>query len=92
MSQLDIKVMTAHVPSAMAAEIDRYAAQQDRSRAWVIKQALADWLERERERTRMTLEGLDSVAAGRVVDHARVVAWSQSLATGDPLPLPASEP
>jgi predicted transcriptional regulator len=90
MSQSDTKVMTAHVPSGMAAEIDRYAAQQERSRAWVIKQALTDWLERERERTRMTLEGLESVTAGRVVDHAEVVAWARSLATDDPLPLPAS--
>ena len=37
---------------------------------------------------RLTREALADVDAGRVVDHEAVLAWTQSLGTGCPLPLP----
>jgi predicted transcriptional regulator len=82
------KVMTAHVPTELADQVDHFAAKLDRSRAWAIKQALTAWVEQEAERMRLTLEGLEDVKAGRTVDHAAVHAWAQSLGTDKPLPLP----
>jgi predicted transcriptional regulator len=35
-------VLTAHVPAAFAAKVDALAGHLDRSRGWVVKQALAD--------------------------------------------------
>ena len=85
---MNTKVMTAHVPLPLAQKVDKLAAQLDRPRAWIVKQALAAWVSEEEERHRLTLEGMADVTAGRVVDQADVAAWAASLATGSPLPVP----
>lgn len=87
----DTRVLTAHVPTPLAAKVDDIAGRLDRSRGWVMKQALAAWVEQEEERHRLTLEGLADVDAGRTVDHVAVEAWSESLGTEQPLPLPQCE-
>lgn len=58
------KVITAHVPLPMADKVDQMAARLERSRGWVIKQALSAWLAQEEERNRLTLEALDDVTSG----------------------------
>lgn len=82
------KVLTAHVPLDLAEKVDAMAARLERSRGWVMKQALAAWVYQEEERHRMTLEALDEVEAGHVIDHRAVQAWADSLGTEKPLPAP----
>jgi len=82
------KVLTAHVPVLLAKKVDQIAARLERSRGWIIKQALSAWVEQEEERRRLTLEALADVDAGRVIDHQAVQAWADSLDTDEPLPLP----
>lgn len=83
------KVLTAHVPLNLAEKVDAMASRLDRSRGWVVKQALAAWVDQEEERHRLTLEALTDVDAGRVIDHQAVQAWADSLTTDKPLPPPA---
>ena len=85
---METKLLTAHVPLALAEKVDSLAARLERSRGWIIKQALAAWIEQEEERRRLTLEGLADIDAGRVIDHEAVQAWAESLGTDDPLPVP----
>jgi predicted transcriptional regulator len=85
---MNTKVLTAHVPLALAEKVDQLAARQDRSRGWIVKQALAAWIEQEEERSRLTREALADVDAGRVIAHQAVQAWADSLDTDRPLPLP----
>jgi predicted transcriptional regulator len=80
--------LTAHVPIALAEKVDAMALRLERSRGWVMKQALAAWVEQEEERHQMTLEALEDVDAGRVIDHQAVQAWAASLGTDKPLPKP----
>lgn len=82
------KVLTAHVPVSLADKVDQLATRMERSRAWIIKQALSAWIEQEEERQRLTLEALSDVDAGRVIDHHAVQAWADSLDTDNPLPVP----
>lgn len=84
----DTRVLTAHVPAQLANKVDHFAERLDRSRGWVVKQALAAWVDQEEERQRLTLEALADVDAGRSVDHAEVEAWAQSLSTANPKPVP----
>jgi predicted transcriptional regulator len=84
----DTRVLTAHVPVELAETLDEYSARLERPRSWIVKQALRDWVERENERMRLTLEGLADIDAGRVVDDETVKTWIESLDTEDPLPLP----
>ena len=88
MAQTDTRVVTAHVPISLAEKVDRMAARLERSRGWIIKQALSAWIEQEEERTRLTREALADVDAGHVIDHQAVQAWADSLSTDEPLPVP----
>lgn len=89
MAQTGTKVLTAHVPLPLAEKVDELAARLDRSRGWIVKQALAAWVDQEEERCRLTREAMADVDAGRVIDHQAVQAWADSLATGHTLPIPA---
>ncbi len=84
----DTKVLTAHVPLELAEKVEATALRLERSRGWVVKQALAAWVDQEEERHRMTLEALEDVDAGRVIDHHAVQAWADSLGTDKPPPSP----
>lgn len=82
------KVLTAHIPLPLAEKVDQVATRMERSRGWVVKQALTAWIEQEEERRRLTLEALADVDAGRVIDHQAVQAWAESLGTDKPLDPP----
>jgi predicted transcriptional regulator len=82
------KVLTAHVPLPLADKIDLMASRLDRSRGWIVKQALTAWVDLEEERHRLTLEALAEVDAGAVIDQAQVQAWADSLSSAAPLPAP----
>lgn len=84
----ETKVLTAHIPLPLADKVDELAARFERSRGWVMKQALIDWVNQEDERSRLTREALADVDESCFVDHAAVQAWSQSLSSDSPLPLP----
>jgi predicted transcriptional regulator len=43
------RVLTAHVPLPLAEKVDQLATRLDRSRGWIIKQALAAWIEQQEE-------------------------------------------
>jgi predicted transcriptional regulator len=88
MGHAETKVFTAHVPLSLAEKVDRLAVRLERSRGWIVKQALAAWIEQEEERSRLTGEALADVDAGRTIDHQAVQAWADSLGTDQPLPLP----
>lgn len=88
MASTETKVLTAHVPLPLAEKVDQLAARLERSRGWIVKQALTAWVEQEEERSRLTREALADVDAGRVIDHQAVQAWAETLGTGDPLPVP----
>jgi predicted transcriptional regulator len=85
---MDTKVVTAHIPSLLAQKIDEMAIRLERSRGWIMKQALSAWVDQEEERSRLTREGLADVDSGNVVDHQAVQAWADSLGSASPLPTP----
>lgn len=88
MTQAATKVFTAHVPLPLAEKIDQMATRLERSRGWIMKQALSAWIDQEEERSRLTREALVDVDTGSVIDHQAVQAWANSLDTESPLPVP----
>jgi predicted transcriptional regulator len=78
---METKVVTAHVPKDLADKIDLMASKLERSRGWIMKQALSAWIETEEERHRLTLEAMEEVSQGRVVDHSVVKAWADGLSS-----------
>ena len=85
---MNTKVLTAHVPIPLAEKVDQIAARMERSRGWIVKQALSAWVDQEEERRRMTLNAMADVEAGQIIDHQSVQAWADSLSTDKPMPTP----
>ncbi|OWO94060.1 CopG family transcriptional regulator [Rhizobium esperanzae] len=85
---METKVLTAHVPLPLAQKVDQLASRLERSRGWIVKQALTAWIDQEEERRRLTLEALADVESGNVVDHQSVQAWADSLDGDEPISLP----
>ena len=85
---METRVLTAHIPLPLAEKVDDLAQRIDRSKAWVVKQALTAWVAQEDERHSLTLEALTEVDQGSFVDHSRVQVWAESLNTEIPLPVP----
>lgn len=85
---MNTKVLSAHVPIPLADKVDQMAVRLERSRGWIIKQALSAWIDQEEERSRLTREALAEVDASCVISHQAVQAWADSLSTDQPLPTP----
>ncbi len=85
---METKVITAHVPLPLADKVDDLAQRLERSKAWIVKQALTAWVDQEEERRRLTLEAMTDVDKGNVIDHQSVQAWVESLDTDTPLSTP----
>lgn len=78
------RAVTAHLPVELVEKLDQLADRLDRSRGWIVKEAVDDWIEREAERDRLTREALESADAGRLIDHRRVEEWLDSLDSPEP--------
>ncbi len=85
---MNTKVLTAHVPLDIAEKVDQMALRLERSRGWIVKQALSAWINQEEERSRLTREAMADVDVGHVIDHQAVQAWADSLSQVKPQPLP----
>jgi len=85
---MSTRVLTAHIPEDLAEKVDNYAKSMDRSRAWIVKQALSSWVYREEEKIRLSLEALAEADQIGTIPHEEMVAWADSLGTDNPLPPP----
>jgi len=88
MAQAATKVLTAHIPLPLAKKVDKMATVLERSRGWIMKQALSDWIDQEEERNRLTQEALSDVDAEHTIDDHVVQLWADSLSSDSPLPRP----
>ncbi len=82
MINAETKVFTAHVPQELAQKVDAFAALLDRSRGWILKQALNDWVMQEESRHKLTQDALADVDSGLVIAHEDVMVWAHSLGDG----------
>lgn len=76
---MSTRVLTAHIPKTLAREVDKLSERLDRPKGWIMKKALERFVDLERKRYELTLEGLADGDARRTVDHAEVVAWAAGL-------------
>lgn len=74
MQAMSSAVITARVDQETLALIDKVAQAQGRSRAWFAARAIEDAARREAEFLAFVQEGLDDIAAGRVIPHEEVMA------------------
>jgi len=67
-------VTTVRLEPEMRAQLDKMAEQMDRPRAWIIKEAVAQYLERETWFRAAVQQGMDDAEAGRLIDHDEIAA------------------
>ena len=60
----DGRVVTAKLPENLVFEMDEVASRMDRSKSWIVRQAVGEWLAEERRRYELTLEAMKSVDEG----------------------------
>ena len=61
----DGRVVTAKLPDDLVSRLDEIADRIDRSKSWIVREALTEWLAEEQRRYELTLEALKSVDAGQ---------------------------
>lgn len=88
MTQTNTRVLTTHIPQEMAAQIDQMAEKLERSKSWIVKQALTSWIEQESLRERLTREAFADVDTGNLINHETIEAWAMSLNTQEQKPSP----
>jgi len=70
--------LTAHVTDELIEEIDAVSQRLDRSRAWVVKEAVREYLARRAEdqkRWDETLEAIEAADRGDVLSSDEVLGW-----------------
>jgi predicted transcriptional regulator len=87
-STMKTRVVTAHIPLELIEKVDALAEQLERPRGWIVKKALAAWVEEEELRDRLTREAMDEADRGLLIDDEEVKAWAASLSTANPRPFP----
>lgn len=67
-------VTTVRLDPEIRERLDQMAERMDRPRAWIIKEAVAQYLERETWYMAEVQKGLDDAEAGRVISHQEMGA------------------
>lgn len=57
--------------------MDEVGSQLDRSKSWIVREAVADWLAEWERRYELTLEGLRDIDEGRTHTQEEMKRWAQ---------------
>jgi len=86
-----MSITSVRIEDDLEQALEGAAQDMRRTKGWVINEALREYLrhrELEKQRWEDTLEALEDIRMGRVVDGDKVHAWLESWGTDDMLPVP----
>lgn len=86
-----MSVTSIRIEDEIEPVLEAAAKDMRRSKGWIINEALREYLqnrELEKQRWQETLEALEDIRMGRVVDGDKVHAWLKSWGTENELPPP----
>lgn len=75
----DERVVTAKLPADLAARLDEVGERIERSKSWIVRQAVTEWLAEEQRRDELTREAMKSIDEGRGIDHEEIKLWAEQL-------------
>jgi predicted transcriptional regulator len=78
-----MEVVTTQLPDDLASSLVELAELEGRSKSWLIREALSDYLSHRKEQEAMTLEGLQDLRAGRVSSHSQAEALLANWGKGE---------
>ena len=65
------RVITTNVPAELATLLDRTAVRADRSKSWIVREAIREWIAEETRRYDLTLEALEASTRGEQTARKR---------------------
>ncbi len=68
-----MRTITTQIPDDVALTLDQLARAEGRSKSWLVRSALADFIARKQEVDSLTVEGLEAARRGDVVAHDEVL-------------------
>jgi predicted transcriptional regulator len=68
----DGRVVTAKLPDDLVSRMDEIAERIDRSKSWIVRAAVSEWLAEEQRRYELTLEAMKSVDEGRTFTQEEI--------------------
>ncbi len=80
--------MSVRVDTTINKRLELIAKNQNRSKSFVISEALSEYLHVREVQDAMVREAIASADRGEFVEHSRVKAWVESLGTDKVLPMP----
>jgi predicted transcriptional regulator len=83
-----ISPISVRLDAGLNDRVTAIAAALDRSKSWVIEQAVADFVAVQEWQLAAIDVGITAADAGQVVAHDEVVAWVRSWGKADELPIP----
>lgn len=89
-----MSVTTVRLQAEIEQHLDAIASRLQRSKGWVINQALSEYIAKqqvEQKRWKQTLEAMESAAQGKVVDASEVHNWLNSWGTENEQDAPRSD-
>jgi len=66
------RVITANLPGELVSKLDEIASRLERSKSWIVRQALAEWLAEEERRHVLTLDAMKDIDEGRFLTQKEV--------------------
>ena len=58
------RVVTAKLPENLVSEMDEIVDRIDRTKSWIVRQAVSEWVAEEQRRYQLAVEALDDIAEG----------------------------
>jgi predicted transcriptional regulator len=75
MTKPEGRVVTAHLPIDMVERMEVIGERLERTKSWIVKEALTEWLADEERRHQLTLESLREVDEGHLLSHEQVLEY-----------------
>lgn len=88
-----MSITTVRLQAEVEQQLAVIAKRLDRSKGWVINQALSEYIDKqqlEQDRWKQTLDAMELAAQGKVVDASEVHSWLNSWGTDDEQDAPRS--
>ena len=88
-----MSITTVRLQAEVEQQLAVIAKRLDRSKGWVINQALSEYIDKqqlEQDRWKQTLDAMELAAQGKVVDASEVHSWLNSWGTDNEQDAPRS--
>ena len=69
------RVVTAKLPDELVFLMDEVAERMERSKSWIVREAVTQWLAEEQRRYELTLESIKDFEEGRMISQDELEQW-----------------